>query len=386
VQRSKLSNVLFCVTLVTLVLFPSILSTRAVFSYLPAVIPGEFAQYRTLKYSCQSALPQICQSFETSLNDTTYAAVQIVGVSGPSVTLQLISIYKNGTGGHVGGLVNVATGASNITAFSLGANDDYVLAGGLAAPDQIWNTLSAPTLNKTISEMVLGSVKSVNLLNSTLSGSYMGISYLQSFDFAFDQSSGFLIEIKSSVRTNVAGILELDFAIGMVDNNVWGSAHLPDFDLSADPTSLSVAANASGNSTITLHRLYGFSATVSLSIASASGVSCSLSANSLAMGSPDTSTLSCNVSPGTHTIVVEGNGGYSVHNASITVAVSATPLFAQLISILSMPLVYDGVGVAAVVAVLASFLFLRRKPRAAVVAPGDASTRDQTVDSHLSES
>jgi hypothetical protein len=274
----------------------------------------------------------------------------------------------------VGGLVNVATGASNITAFSLGANDYYVLAGGLAAPDQIWNTLSAPTLNKTISEMVLGSVKSVNLLNSTLSGSYMGISYLQSFDFAFDQSSGFLIEIKSSVRTNVAGILELDFAIGMVDNNVWGSAHLPDFDLSADPTSLSVAANASGNSTITLHRLYGFSATVSLSIASASGVSCSLSANSLAMGSPDTSTLSCNVSPGTYTLVVEGNGGYSVHNASITVAVSATPLFAQLISILSTPLVYGGIGVAAVLAVLVSFLVLRRKPRAAVVTPGDTST------------
>jgi len=75
-----------------------------------------------------------------------------------------------------------------------------------------------------------------------------------------------------------------------------------------------------------------------------------------------------------------------VHNASITVAVSATPLFAQLISILSTPLVYGGIGLAAVLAVLMSFLVLRRKPRATVVTPGDASTRDPTVDSHLSES
>ena len=351
------------------------LSTRGVFPYLPAVTAGEFAQYQILKYSCQSAFPQICQSFETSLNDTTYAAVQIVGVSSPLVTLQLISVYKNGTGGHVGGLVNVATGASNVTAFSLGANDYFVLAGGLAAPDQIWNTLSAPTLNKTISEMVLGSVRSVNLLNYTLPGSYTGISYLQSFNFAFDQSSGFLIEINSSLRTSVTGILELDFAIGMVDNNFWGSAHLPDFDLSADPTSFNVGANASSNSTITLHRLYGFSATVSLmTTASAGGVSCSLSPNSLPMGGSDTSALSCRGSPGTYTVTVEGNGGYSVHNTSIIITVSTATITTQPASIFSTPLFSGGIIAGAIVAVLAASLFLRRKKSGAAVAPGDAST------------
>src|SRR2546425_6420257 len=105
----------------------------------------------------------------------------------------------------------------------------------------------------------------------------MGISYSQSFNFAFDQSSGFLIEISSSLRTCIPGIVELDFAIGMVDNNVWGSAHMPDFDLSSDPTNFSVTGTASGDSTIMLHRLFGFLATVSLTAtASASGISCSI--------------------------------------------------------------------------------------------------------------
>jgi len=72
--------------------------------------------------------------------------------------------------------------------------------------------------------------------------------------------------------------------------------------------------------------------------------------------------------------MVEGNGGYSVHNASFGVTVSATPLFAQLIIILSMPVVYGGVGVGAVLAALVALLFLTRKPRAVVVAPSDAST------------
>src|SRR5207249_5786558 len=154
-------------------------------------MPGQFAQYKVLKDSCQSSIPGICQSLATNLNDTAYAAVQMVGASGPSVTIQLISIYKNGTGARVGGLVNVATGASNITAFTLSTSDYFLLAGGLEAPNQIWNTLSAPSFNKTVNEMVLGSPRNVNFLNYSLPGDYLGFSYLQSLGFAFDQSSWF---------------------------------------------------------------------------------------------------------------------------------------------------------------------------------------------------
>jgi hypothetical protein len=335
---------------------------------------GQFAQYKALKYSCQSSFPQLCQSFEASLNDTIYDAVQIDGVSGSSVGLHRTSIYKNGTGAHLGGLVNVETGSSNIAAFSFGKSDYFLLAGGLAAPNPIWNTVAAPTLNNTTSEMIVGSLRNVNLLNYTLPGSYLGVGYLQSFNFTFDQSSGFLIEINSYLRTNTAGILELGFGIGMVDNNVWGNAHIPEFDLSANPSSVNNAANASGNSTITLHRLYSFSATVSLSAtSSASGISCSFAANTLSMGGSDTSTLSCRGSPGIYTVTIKGDGGYSVHNASVTFTVRAVPTTTQPASNLPMPLIYGGIGLAAVIVALAALLFFRRKP-SAIVAPGEAPT------------
>jgi hypothetical protein len=302
-----------------------------------------------------------------------YAAVQVVGVSGPAATLQLLSIFRNGTGAHVGALVNVATGASNVTAFSLGRNDYFLLAGGLAALNQIWNTVSAPKFNKTINEMVLGSLRNVNFLNYSAPGSYLGVAFLESFGFAFDQSSGFLIEINASFRTIIPGTVELDFAIAMVDNNVWGSAHVPDFSLSADPTGVNITGTAIGNSTISLHRLYGFSATVTLTApVSASGLSCSLSLNSLPMGGPDKSTLSCRGSPGTNIVTVEGNGGYSTRDTSITVTVKASPLPTQPASNLSMPLVYGGIAVAAVVAALLAFLFLKRKPSGAEIATSDA--------------
>jgi hypothetical protein len=315
-----------------------------------------------LNYSCQSVYLQICQSFETSLNDTTYAATKIIGVVNRTVTLQLISVYKNGTGRQVGGLVNVETGASNITAFSLGPHDYFILAGGLLTQYRIWNTISAPTLNNTIPETILGSLRNVNLLNYTVPGSFMGVSYLQTLDFAFDQSSGFLIELKSYLRTNIPGILALDFAIVMVDNNVWGTAHMPDFGLSAAPATIDLTGNIPVNSTITLHRLYGFSATVSLSAtSSASGLSCSISPNELSMGGSDTSKLSCRGSPGSYTVMVEGNGGYSAHNTTVTITVKATPVPSQSASNLPTPLIFVGVAVAAVVSGVVAILLFRRK-------------------------
>ena len=289
------------------------------------------------------------------------------------VTLELISIYKNGTGAHEGAMVNTATGTSNVTIFSQVVNDYFLLAGNLQAPDQIWATTSARSLTATGNEMVLGQMRTVNFLNFSVSGSQYGTTYSGPAGFAFDQSSGFLIEFTIKLSTTGTSTSELNLTVGMVDNNVWRTAYLPDFDLSANPTSVNVAGSASGDSTITLHRLYGFSATVKLSAtASASGISCSLSANSLPMGGSDVSTVSCKGSPGTYTVAVEGHGGYSVHNATITFTVSTVPKPPQPASILSMPVVYGGIGLAGVVAVLAAF-FLRRRPSGTVIAQGDAS-------------
>jgi len=94
------------------------------------------------------------------------------------------------------------------------------------------------------------------------------------------------------------------------------------------------------------------------------------------MGGSDTPTLSCAGPSGTYTVTIEGNGGYSIHNTSVTVSITSdtnpAPTTTQPASSLPMPLVYGGIGVAAVIAALVAFLFLRRKPSGAVVASGDA--------------
>src|SRR5205807_5770361 len=141
----------------------------ALTAYLPGVTPGQFAQYSVLKDSCHSSISQLCPSLGTSLNDTTYAAVQVVGVAGPAVTLELISIFKNGTGAHEAAIVNVAAGTSDITVVSQSVSDYFLLAGGLQAPDPIWNTPLARSLTATSSEMILGEMRTVNFLNFSVS-------------------------------------------------------------------------------------------------------------------------------------------------------------------------------------------------------------------------
>jgi len=290
------------------------------------MLPGEFAQYKVLKNTCQSSIPQVCQALKISLNDTTYAAIRVVGVSGTAVTLQLISIYKNGTGSQEGALVDVATGYSNITAFGQLSGDYFVLATNLHAGNQLWSNPS-PTFNTTHIETVVGAMRSVNFLNSSMTCTSMGTTYSSTAGFAYDQSSGFLIEINTSIKIALA-TTELDFRLAMVDSNIWGMAHLPDFGLTASPTTVNIVGSASGTSTVSLTSSYGFDATVKLTAApSSSSITCSLSSSSLATGSSDASTLSCAGSPGTYTVDISGNAGFAIHGTSVTVNIATGPDF-----------------------------------------------------------
>lgn len=321
-QASKRLTLTFCLALALLVVSPSILYAHAITPYIPNVTVGQFAQYKVLKDACQSTVPQVCQALKISLNDTTYAAIKVVAVSGTAVTLGLISIYKNGTGSQVGALVDVASGSSNITAFSSLSGDFFVLAGNLQAGNQLWST-SSPTFNTTSTESILGMPRSVNFLNFTGSGTTMGTSFTESAGFAYDGLSGVLIEVNFSIKIAIA-TTELDFGLGMVDNNIWGTASLPDFSLTPSPATVNISGTATGTSTITLTRSNSFTATVKLTAnPSSPSITCSLSSTSLSNGGSDTSTLSCSGSPGTYAITIDGNGGYSTHDTSVVVNIAS---------------------------------------------------------------
>ena len=352
--------------LITVVIAPSVLPVHSIV-YEPAVTPDQFAQYKLLYYNCQPVGSPLCLLDTTGLEDLDWGALRVVAVDGTSVTLSQIAVYKNGTATQDGALVDVDTGMSNVTSFATGTPTNYfVLAGNLQAGDRVWNTNDAPTLNETVSRPVLGAQREVNLLNFTSSYDIFGSRFSYTAGIAFDAVSGVFVDIAVSLSgTGSFGNSQIKFAIVMVDNNIWLGSSLPDFSLDANPTTVSVNQGSPGTSTVTIVRTDGFSPTVALTATSSpDGLSCSLFPASLSASGSDTSTLSCSGSPGTYTVTVIGNGGYTSHEKSIifNVAPSANPTPAQSAS-QQIPVLYIGAGIAAVVIIiLSALLLLMRKP------------------------
>ncbi|MDR3390080.1 MAG: S53 family serine peptidase, partial [Rudaea sp.] len=109
-----------------------------------------------------------------------------------------------------------------------------------------------------------------------------------------------------------------------------GSTATADFSLSASPTSVSVAQGASGNSTISVSDLNGFTGSVALTASGLpSGVTAAFSPASTTSTSTLTLTASSTATTGTATVTITGTSGSLTHTAtvSLTVTSTATPNF-----------------------------------------------------------
>ncbi len=100
----------------------------------------------------------------------------------------------------------------------------------------------------------------------------------------------------------------------------------PNFNISANPTSITVQSGPSDTSTVTLTSLYSFAGTVTLSTTvSPSGLAASLSTANVTLTSGGTAMSTLTVSstkPGTYTVTVQGTSGSLSH--TVTVAVTVT--------------------------------------------------------------
>ncbi len=111
------------------------------------------------------------------------------------------------------------------------------------------------------------------------------------------------------------------------NNNGGGT---PDFSLSASPASLTVTQGTSGNSTISITPIAGFTGNVSLSASGLpAGVTASFGTNPATSSSVLTLTASSTATTGTATVTVTGTSGTLTHTTSIslTVNVAAAPNF-----------------------------------------------------------
>ncbi len=371
-QSSKwsFSTLLLAFVLASVIVAPSILPARAA-TYTPALTSGQWAEYKLLATTClPSGSPECLAQGNGGTSDMDYGLLEIAGVSGTNVTLDLSTAYTNGSNVAMQGWVDVASGGSSLTSLAGGAPSNYfILSGGLQVGDAIWNAPGAPALNQTTTESILGDARDVNVLNYTytFNSPYGQFSTSTSTQFTFDKQYGILIEFSlSTSTTSPSGSSQFTTTFGMVANNIWRSDSLPDFTIS-NSGSITVQAGSSGTTTITLSDQYGFGSTINLQVTTQSGLTCTLDKTSV-RGS-GTATLSCTGQPASYTVTITATSGPATHKTQVPVQINPAATPNQPTN--QSNLIYIGIGVAAVVAIaaLASFLLLRRKKEASPTAP-----------------
>jgi len=346
-----------------------------VIAYTPGVIGGQWALYKQLYFNCSAPIPSACGPQSSSLD---YGILIVTSVNNNQVTLDLVSVFNDGTGTHQGALVNVNTGSSNITIPLIFSQqvplNSPIIAKNIRAGDPL-NPYSSSRFNSTISETIAGQDRMVNIFNITKTETNIYGSVRTSTEVQFDQSTGLVAKLLFSFTVDsYGGSSTIAAAIGMVDNNIWSSpssTSYPDFGISITPTTISTVQSSHANSTITITRMRAFNATVKLTLASSSNsLTCTLSQSKLVKGGADTSLLSCTGSPGSYTVTVTGDSGYSTHDAQEKINVgtassssSTTQTTApNFLSYLVNPTVDIGIAAAGIIIALLALLLTRRKP------------------------
>ena len=112
-------------------------------------------------------------------------------------------------------------------------------------------------------------------------------------------------------------------AVGTASRNVT-VVFPPDFAMSAEPSSITFPAGTSASTIVNVSSVHGFSDSVSLTVATSSGLTGSFSPNTVTLvpGGAASSTLTfTSTAPGTYTVSVIGTWGLLSHSVNVTVGV-----------------------------------------------------------------
>lgn len=123
----------------------------------------------------------------------------------------------------------------------------------------------------------------------------------------------------------------------------------PNFSLAASPSSVTISQGAAGTSTVTITRLNGFTASVTMSASGLpSGVTAAFSPNPGTTTSRLTLTASATASPGPATVTITGTSGSLTHTTTVSLTVNAAPNFALSASPTSVSVTKGGSGTSAI--------------------------------------
>jgi subtilase family serine protease len=220
---------------------------------------------------------------------------------------------------NVANLLNAWPGSAPLPDFSLSASPASVTItqGGIAGTTTI-NNSPANGFNGSVNFSVTAG------LPSGVTATFSPNPATGSSTLSLTASDTAVLGTVSLTITGTSGSLTHTTSVSLTVN---AAPPLPDFSLSASPTSLTIVqGGAGGTSTITVNALNGFSGSVGFTVTSVlpSGVSAGFNPNPATGSSIVTLSASSMAATGIMTVTVTGTSGTLAHTVSISLTVNAS--------------------------------------------------------------
>ena len=153
-------NVIVPILASILLLVFGLAPVSAAAGYVPGVKPGDSATYGQVNASWKSSTAPV--SPVKDLLDVSSITVAVLNVVGTSVTARQTYNYPNGTTRSIVWVGDIRSGTGNMSSVI-----EWIIAGSLASPDRLYDSSSASTIAQTVQGTYAGSVRIVNIINST---------------------------------------------------------------------------------------------------------------------------------------------------------------------------------------------------------------------------
>jgi len=206
-SRLKIAFPLVCFLLIVAFVAP----VMAV-EYNPGVSVGQWIKYGNYVVTTPA---------ETVISPD-WAMLEVIGVSGKEVTLRATGAYMNGTAMPAYEMI------CNIETYRISegvvAYQTYLLAANLNQGDKTLNVADANTINKTETRTILGTSRSVNILNFTNSYPGQAMKSIIIYDKASGMSLGMEMEI-----TIIEQAVTYTNSYSIIDTNIFDCQPIPEF-------------------------------------------------------------------------------------------------------------------------------------------------------------
>jgi hypothetical protein len=185
----------------------------AVASYKPGVKPGDSVTYVQVNSRWKSNLTPF--SPVKDFLGVSSITVAVLNVVGSNVTARQTLNYPNGTTRSIVGIEDVESGAGNMSSAIA-----WVIAGSLVAPEPIYESSSASTIGQTVQSSYAGSVRTVNIINSTQPEPGGFCKFLR----IWDQNTGILLGFALNYTASNGNYhVSASASTQMTQTNLWAS-------------------------------------------------------------------------------------------------------------------------------------------------------------------